>query len=97
MARFWHDVRYGIRMMAKSPIISGVAVFSLALGIAANASVFSIVNAWLFEPLPYAEQDRLVLLRTLEVDDPIELAGGISVSNFRDLVEASPGVEAATI
>lgn len=84
-------------MMARSPIVSGVAILSLALGIAANASMFSILNAWLFEALPYTDQEELVLLRTWNLDEPVELAGGISLPNYRDLVEASPSVESSTL
>ena len=97
MTTLWHDVRYGFRMMARSPIVSVVATLSLALGIAANASMFALLNAWLFEPLPYADQDELVLLRTLRSGDPMEMAGGMSVPNFRDLVAASPSVDVATV
>ncbi len=97
MTTLLQDVVYGIRMMARSPIVSGVAILSLALGIAANTSMFSILNAWLFEALPYADQDELVLVRTWDTDDPIEFAGGISVPNYRDLVAAAPSIESSTV
>ena len=97
MSTLIQDLKYGFRMMARSPVVSGVAILSLALGIAANASIFSLLNAWLFEPLPYADQEELALLRTVGDDDPVEMAGGISVPNFRDLVEGSSSLEAATL
>lgn len=97
MSTLLQDLGYGLRMMTRSPVVSAVAVLSLALGIAANASMFSILNAWLFEPLPYQDQDELVLLRTHQEGEPIELAGGISVPNFRDLEAESRSIESATL
>lgn len=87
------DVRFGLRMMLKTPVVTIVAVLSLALGIAANASMFSVVNAFLFEPLPYEDQDEMVLLRTVAPDEDIELAGGVSYPNARDLFESAESLE----
>jgi putative ABC transport system permease protein len=56
------DVRYGIRMLRKSPMVTLVAVISLALGISANTVIFSVVNAILLKSLPFHEPERIVLV-----------------------------------
>ena len=62
METLWHDLRFGIRVMARRPAFTLVAVITLALGIGANTAIFSMVNALLINPLPFPKVDRLVAI-----------------------------------
>ncbi|HEY6943770.1 MAG TPA: ABC transporter permease [Candidatus Acidoferrum sp.] len=63
MQTLWHDLRYGVRMLVKSPAFTVVAVLTLALGIGANTAIFSYIDAWMIKPLPYPQSDRLMVLQ----------------------------------
>ena len=64
------DLRYAFRVIVKSPVLSGLAIVSLALGIGANTTIFSVANALLLQTLPVAEPSRLMALYTTDQKNP---------------------------
>jgi predicted permease len=77
------DLRYGARMLLKKPGFTLIAVITLALGIGANTAIFSVVNAYLFKPLPVREPDRLVVLASK--DQRSETPHMTSYLNYTDI------------
>jgi predicted permease len=78
----WQDLRYGMRMLARSPVFTAVAVLSLALGIGANTALFSLVNEVLLKMLPVKKPAELVLFNWLS--GPNAMVRGISGSMITD-------------
>jgi putative ABC transport system permease protein len=87
------DVRLGLRTLAKTPIVSVLAVLSIGIAIAGNTTVFSMVDAILLRPLPFRDPDRLVLLWEANPSNPIIGFNLTSADNFLDFREGSHAFE----
>ena len=80
------DLRYGYRMLLKSPGSTAVAVIALSLGIGANTAIFSVVDAILLRPLQYKDEQRLVVLWETQPSKGVQRER-VSAPNFLDWVE----------
>ena len=90
METFFQDVRYGLRMLRKSPAFTAIAVVTLALGIGANTTIFSMVNSFLLRPLPVQDPGRITTLTM------VQKAGGtnnvFSIPEYRDIRSQSNSI-----
>jgi putative ABC transport system permease protein len=84
VGNFLQDLRYGFRMLRKSPGFTAIAILTLALGIGANTAIFSYVNAWLIKPLPYPQADRLAVLLSHDTKKGWTNNGVTSTADFLD-------------
>ena len=95
METLWQDIRYAVRMLIKNPGFSAIAMLSLALGIGANTTIFTVVNAILLHPLPVKDISRLVELDTVDTKTLVTAGqcdeAGHVVSELPGLRQAEPG------
>jgi predicted permease len=83
MNTLWQDLRYGARMLFKNPGFTLVAIITLALGIGANTTIFSVINSLLLKPIPFPNAERLVLVWQSQANDP-KNRNIISAPNYWD-------------
>ncbi|HEX3703774.1 MAG TPA: ABC transporter permease [Vicinamibacterales bacterium] len=86
------DVRYALRSLRRQPAFAGLAMLTLALGIGANAAIFSVVNAVLLRPLDYRTPDRIVAVTTLW--EKTGLHGTVSAPDFHDWHDTATSFDA---
>ena len=93
MSALWQDIKYGIRMLARNPGFTVVAVTSLALGVTLNASVFSLADAMWLRPMPFADPGRVVRIFG---STPQEEHGHLSYADYFALREHMQSVDDLT-
>jgi len=91
---FFQDFRFAVRTLRKGLLVTLFAIFSLALAIAGNATVFSMVNAFLFRPLPFDQPERMVILEEREADQQPTSSLSISLASWADYDERSQTLSA---
>lgn len=84
MDTLMQDVRFALRSLRKNLSITLLAGLSLALAVAGNTVVFSVVNGLLYRPLPYPEPERIVLLSEIEEGDPLDQVSATSAATWLD-------------
>ena len=87
------DLRFGLRVLAKSPGFSAVAILTLALGIGGNTAIFSYIDAWFIEPLPFPHPDRLVIFETQDKKHGWTSGGVTSAADFFDFQKQNTSFE----
>jgi putative ABC transport system permease protein len=97
MSDMFQDLRYAVRMLGKNPLVTLVAALSLALGIGANTTIFTLVSKVLLSPLPVEEPGRLVSIFTTDRKNTERFQGFMQTSypNFSATIAGGPRRSAA--
>jgi len=91
LADLWHDLRFGLRMLARNPGFAAVAIITLALGIGANTATFSVVRGVLLRPLAYPDSGRLAVF--IHQQEPYGEAPQLAYLDFADIRQQSRDFE----
>jgi putative ABC transport system permease protein len=89
MMNLWNEFIYSLRMLRKTPVVSLLVVFTLALGMGATAAVFSVIYAVLLKPLPYPDSGRIVALYEIKTAHDEASQSDVAPGNFLDWREQS--------
>jgi predicted permease len=93
MDGFINDVKFGIRMLIKSPVLSLIAIVAFALGIGLTTTVFSIVNGAMYKGLPFDDADRVVSVWRVNPEREIE-RGGVTLHDYMEYRDQNTSLEA---
>jgi predicted permease len=92
----WQDLRYGARSLGNQPAFTALAILTLALGIGAATTIFSVIHNVLMDPFPYKDADRVIAIRIHETSNPQPFGrGGLRTAEFLDYLEQSQVIEDA--
>jgi predicted permease len=90
MDALWQDVRYSLRILARAPAFAAAAILSLALGVGANTTIFTLINALFLNPLPVEQPAKLVAINTLDTKNTTQF-GNILPLSYPNLVDFRDG------
>ncbi len=93
MNSVWQDLRYGFRTLLRTPALAAAAVLSLALGIGANTTIFTVINTLFLNPLPVEQPARLVAVNTLDTKNTTQF-GNVMPLSYPNMVDLGDGNQA---
>ncbi|MGH9487673.1 MAG: ABC transporter permease [Terriglobales bacterium] len=94
MRNFWNDLRFGLRLIVKSPGASLIAVLALGLGIGANTAIFSVADGILLHPLPYTHLSRMLEVSEVPPHSPPNSTNSVSAFNYATWKRQAHGFQA---
>src|SRR5215212_342512 len=89
----WNDVRFGARMLVKTPAFTAIAVLALALGIGASTTTFSVVNALLLKPWPYIQDQGRMLYVSEYFPKLSDHDNGVAYPDYLDFKQQATTLE----
>ena len=93
VSSLWQDLRYSLRTLVRTPSFTATAILSLALGVGANTTVFTLINTLFLNPLPVDRPAQLVAVNTLDTKNTTQF-GNIMPLSYPNLVDLREGSQA---